>query len=152
MLEIIKKFTFLILLLGLFIACEPKPEPINYGDDECELCRMRIMDNKYGAELVTDKGKVYKYDSIECLIGYSLNKNLIGDINHLMLVSDFSKPGKLVDARKSYYVHNNNFRSPMGLNVSAFINESEQLKFLTVNSGEKLNWIEVVELVKQDNL
>ncbi|MDP2364337.1 MAG: nitrous oxide reductase accessory protein NosL, partial [Ignavibacteria bacterium] len=66
--------------------------------------------------------------------------------------SDFSKPGKLVDARKSYYVHNNNFRSPMGLNVSAFINESEQLKFLTVNSGEKLNWIEVVELVKQDNL
>ena len=109
------------------------------------------MDNKYGAELVTDKGKVYKYDSIECLIGYSLNKNLIGDKKHLMLISDFSKPGELVDARKSFYVHNNNFLSPMGLNISAFINESEQLKFFTENSGEKLNWIEVVELVKQDD-
>jgi copper chaperone NosL len=109
------------------------------------------MDDKYGAELVTDKGKVYKYDSIECLIGYALNKNLIGDEKHLMLVSDFSKPGELFDARKSFYIHNNNFRSPMGLNVSAFINESEQQKFLAENSGEKLNWIEVVELVKQDD-
>jgi len=151
MLKIFKKFALLTLFFGLFSACEPKPDPINYGIDECELCRMRIMDNKYGAELVTDKGKVYKYDSIECLIGYSLNKNLIGDKKHLMLISDFSKPGELVDARKSFYVHNNNFLSPMGLNISAFINESEQLKFFTENSGEKLNWIEVVELVKQDD-
>jgi copper chaperone NosL len=149
--SIIKKFAFLISLLGLFIACEQKPEPIKYGDDECELCRMRIMDNKYGAELVTEKGKVYKYDSIECLIGYALNKNLIGEQNHLMLVSDYSKPGELVNARKSFYVHNNNFSSPMGLNVSAFANESGQLKFITENSGEKLNWIEVIELVKQDD-
>lgn len=149
--SIIKKFVFLISLLGLFIACEQKPEAIKYGDDECELCRMRVMDDKYGAELVTDKGKVYKYDSIECLIGYALNKNLIGEQNHLMLVSDYSKPGELVDAKKSFYVHNNNFRSPMGLNVSAFLNESEQQKFLAENSGEKLNWIEVVELVKRDD-
>jgi copper chaperone NosL len=150
-LEIFKKYTFLILSLGLLTACKPKPEPINYGGDECELCRMRIMDDRYGAELVTPKGKVYKFDSIECLIGYSLNKNLIGDENHLMFISDFSKPGELVDARKSFYIHNNNFRSPMGLNVSAFANDSEQLKFLTENSGEKLNWIEVIELVKQDD-
>lgn len=109
------------------------------------------MDEKFGAELVTDKGKVYKYDSIECLIGYALNKNLIGDKKHLILVSNFSKPGELVDARKSFYVHNDNFRSPMGLNVSTFIDESEQLKFLTENFGEKINWIEVVELVKQND-
>ena len=39
----------------------------------------------------------------------------------------------------------------MGLNVSAFASESEQLKFITENSGEKLNWIEVIELVKRDD-
>ena len=109
------------------------------------------MEDKYGAELVTEKGKVYKFDSIECLIKYSLNKNLIGDQNHLMLISDFSKPGELVDARKSFYIHNNNFRSPMGLNVSAFMVESEQLKFIKENSGEKLSWIDVIELVKRDD-
>jgi copper chaperone NosL len=95
-LEKYKKFTFLILLLGLFVACEPKQEPINYGVDECELCRMRIMEDKYGAELVTEKGKVYKFDSIECLIKYSLNKNLIGVNDQLVLVSDFSNPGELI--------------------------------------------------------
>ncbi len=147
--KIIKIFVMISFVIVLLAGCEQKPEPIKYGEDECELCRMKIMDYKYGAELVTDKGKVYKFDSIECLIGYSLNKNLIGNENHLMLVSDYSNPGNLVDAKKSFYVHNNNFRSPMGLNVSAFGSEAEQLKFVEENSGEKLNWIEVIELVKR---
>ena len=29
---------------------------------------MTIVDPRYGAELVTTKGKVYKYDAVECLI------------------------------------------------------------------------------------
>ncbi|MGB5288980.1 MAG: hypothetical protein WBN42_10875, partial [Ignavibacteriaceae bacterium] len=56
---------FLLPLLFLLASCGSKPEPINYGKDECEFCRMQISDNRYGAELVTDKGKVYKFDSIE---------------------------------------------------------------------------------------
>ena len=48
-------------------ACSKGHQPINYGEDECEFCKMMVMDKRYGAELVTDKGKIYFFDSIECL-------------------------------------------------------------------------------------
>lgn len=133
-------------------ACEQKPEPINYGSDECDHCRMRIMDDQYGAEIVTDKGKAYKFDSIECLISFSLDKNFTGDKNQLMLVTNFANPGELIDAAKAFYVHNDKFRSPMGLNVAGFQTELQKKDFIKNNSGNELNWIELIELVKHNNM
>ena len=111
---------------------------------------MMITDNKYGAEVVSDKGKIYKFDSIECLIEFALEKNIVGDASQSFLVTDFSKPENLIDAKTAFYVHNDNFRSPMGLNVSAFGSESELTSFITANGGKKLSWVEVIELVKQN--
>lgn len=139
-------FVFLSLI---FLSCGKSPDPINYGKDECEHCRMMITDNKYGAEILTDKGKVYKFDSIECLIEYALEKNMIGDVNQKFLVTDFSKPSELIDAKTAFYVHNDDFRSPMGLNVTAFGAESDLVSFITTNGGKKLSWVDVIELVKQ---
>jgi copper chaperone NosL len=133
-------------------SCSSEPEPIDYGQDECEFCRMLITDNKYGAELVTDKGKIYKFDSIECMIEFSLVKNTLGDINNKLLITGFYDPGNFINARKSFYVKNDKFRSPMGLNVTAFNNEEKAQKFLAENGGEKLSWVEVIELVKQRSM
>lgn len=142
---------FLPILLSLFLlsSCGSEPEPINYGHDECEYCRMLITDNKYGAELITDKGKVYKYDSIECLINYALAENLIGNNEVKMLVCDFTNPGNFTDARAAFFLQNNNFRSPMGLNVMAFGEENNRSNFGKDNGGSRLSWIEVIELTKQ---
>lgn len=139
----------LLFLTLSFNACTPSPEPINYGEDECEYCKMRVTDNKYGSEIVTDKGKVYKFDSIECLIEFALEKNIIGDVNQTFLVTNFANPGNLIDTRTAVYVQNDDYRSPMGLNVSAFGSESEAQKFLSENGGRKLSWFGVIELVKQ---
>ncbi|MBT8380340.1 MAG: nitrous oxide reductase accessory protein NosL [Ignavibacteria bacterium] len=147
--KIISSTLFLVLTIILFVSCGSEPEPINYGHDECEYCRMLITDNKYGAELITKKGKIYKYDSIECLINYSLVENLLGDNEVTMLVDDFSNPGNFTDARTSSYLHNDNFRSPMGLNVMAFSTEEQRSNFAKENAGSKLSWIEVIELTKQ---
>ena len=138
----------IISSLLLLLACSRSPEPINYGEDECELCRMRIMDKQYGSEIVSDKGKIYKFDSIECLINYSLQKNLLGDENHLFLVSDYSSPGKFAEAKKSFFIYNNDFKSPMGLNVAAFSLQTDADLFLKQNGGDKLSWLSVVELTK----
>jgi copper chaperone NosL len=108
-----------------------------------------ITDNKYGTEVVTDKGKIFKFDSIECLIEFALEKNSLGDGNHSFLVTDYSKPAELIDAKTAYYVHNDNVRSPMGLNVSAFKTEQDLNSFIETNGGKKLSWVEVIELVKQ---
>src|SRR5690606_30570495 len=57
-------------LLLLFTACKPEAQAIDYGFDSCTHCKMTIADNRYGAELVTQKGKVYKFDAVECLTAY----------------------------------------------------------------------------------
>ena len=133
-------------------GCNSEPEPINYGSDECEFCRMQISDNRYGAELVTDKGKVYKFDSIECLTEFAVVKNLIGDSNQKFLVTDFAQPETFIDASTAFYVLNDNFRSPMGLNVSAFGSEISRQKFVAESGGSLLYWVDVIELVKQRSM
>jgi copper chaperone NosL len=143
---------FLLFLFHLVTSCGNKPEAINYGQDECEFCRMQISDNRYSAELITDKGKVYKFDSIECMVEFAVLKNLIGDSNQSLLVTDFSNPETFLDATSAFYVQNDNFRSPMGLNVSAFDSEISREKFVAENSGQILNWINIIELVKQRSM
>ncbi len=143
---------FVLLTILTLASCGSEPEPIKYGHDECEFCRMLITDNKYGAELVTDKGKIYKFDSIECMIEFSLVKNTLGDTNNKLLITDFDNPDNLVDARNSFYVKNDKYRSPMGLNVTAFSGEEPAQKFISENGGEELSWVEVIELVKQRSI
>ena len=33
-------------------------------------CKMTLVDKKFGAEVVTKKGKVYKFDDLNCMIKF----------------------------------------------------------------------------------
>ena len=142
---------FFFVIIFIF-ACSQKTEEIKYDSDECAYCTMQIRDNKYAAEIVSDDGTAYKFDSIECLIGFALVKNIVEDESQKFYVNDFMKPGNFIDARNSYFVHNKNFSSPMGLNVQAFASETEQENFIKENGGEKISWENVIELVKKNEM
>lgn len=98
-------------------SCGVKPEPIVFGEDHCTHCRMSIADPKFGAQLVTDKGKVYKFDAIECMVPY-LQAN--DDINyaHILAVA-YDEPGELKPVSELKFVFSENYKSPMGGNVAA---------------------------------
>ncbi len=138
-------YFFIIILIS---ACSQKTEEIKYNSDECSYCTMQIRDNKYAAEIVSDDGTVYKFDSIECMTGYALVKNIVKDESIKFYVCDFKNPGNLIDARKAFFVQNKNFRSPMGLNVQAFASESQRQEFVKSNGGDKTSWENVVNMVK----
>ncbi len=148
-----KKFLrliFLSLLILFFSSCSPKPEPINYGQDVCDLCKMNITDNKFAAELVTTKGKIYKFDSIECLFQF---KNSVLDENekiHSEWVNDFSNPGKLIDLKNAHFLLSDYFRSPMGLNVLSFFSQEELTKHKNNYGGKELSYDDVMKLVIED--
>ncbi len=139
----------LLPLLFLTIACEtrPTPEPIEYGRDSCEFCRMIIADAGFAAELKTKKGKVYKFDSIECLAAFVLSGRVSKEEILAMWVSDFAHKGRLIRVEKAKFLVSDRLRSPMGLNISAYESE-EDLKTAFRNFGGKiLTWEEILRYV-----
>ena len=65
------KKVFYFLLLALTFACAKKGAvPIKLNSDGCDFCKMKIADGKFGAELITEKGRVYKFDDMHCMMNY----------------------------------------------------------------------------------
>lgn len=128
-------------MLWLISSCTPTPEPIEYGSDMCDFCKMSIVDAQHGAELVTSKGKVYKFDAIECLIGYSKDQN---DTQYVFeLVNDYSAPKELIEAKQSTFLISENLSSPMGANLTAFGNKKNAEEMLMAKGGKLFSWTEL---------
>ena len=114
-------FTAIILSLGLFLtSCKAEPQPIQYGKEQCVFCKMTIADSRFGCELVTKKGKSYKFDSNECMINYLVRNNIEKKSIALLLTSDYSSTGNLIDVNNAFFIINPAFQSPMGANLAAF--------------------------------
>ena len=130
-------------ILLLFSSCEPQPKAIEYGFDSCEHCRMTISDNRYGSELVTQKGKVYKFDAIECLTAFQEeNKKEAA----MLLVTDFTDPEKFIDAQEAWFLQSKALPSPMGMNLNAFKEKATAEKFQQEHDGKLLTWEEISKL------
>ncbi len=142
--KIIKFLTvgFTLVILG----CSRSPQPIIYGQDGCVNCLMIITDPRYGAELITGKGKVYKFDSIECLADYS--KKIDGKNISSMWVTDFTDRENFVSVQKAFFIKSNELRSPMGLNLTAFSNEKDLMKSIKKYSGRSLTWEQLTNYVR----
>ena len=127
-----------LFILILLITCSSGPQAIEYGKDNCQFCSMTITDNKHASELVTTKGKTYKYDSIECMIRYA-NINTEKEYSYL-LIADYSNPGNLVDAKSSTYLISKKLPSPMGAFLTGFLSEKDAQLILAEKGGNLYNW------------
>ncbi len=132
------------ILLATLSSCTTKPEPIIYGSDQCDHCRMTIMDNKFGAEIITEKGKVYKFDAAECMIRFPKEGKVKEEDIKSRLVTDASRPGQFIDAVSAVYLISEGFPSPMGANLSAYGSKADAEKFRADFSGELKTWEEVL--------
>jgi copper chaperone NosL len=86
---------------------------------------MTLMDDKFGAEIVTKKGKVYKFDDVNCMLGfYHSDFEEQGNMAHLLVIN-FAQPNQLIDATNSWYLKSELIRSPMASGLAAFATEEE---------------------------
>ena len=139
--------TILVFFALIFIGCQNGPKPINYGNDECDYCKMMISDAKYGSEFVTEKGKVYKFDSIECLTAY-LMKNDVE--NSKLYFGNFDNPENFIEGTIVIFVRSEKLRSPMGKYLSAHENKANAEDIINEYVGRIMNWNEVQTLVKEE--
>lgn len=135
-----KKQVFILLTI-LLSSCKVSPEPINYGSETCHYCSMTVIDQQHASQLVTKKGKVFKFDSIECMM-YHLKNVEAADLE-LYRVNDYDQPGELIDATRAIYLISEGIPSPMGENLSAFRNGENAEKAQEEQGGNLFNWQEL---------
>lgn len=135
----------LILLPALFLAagCTPGPEPIRYGHERCAHCLMTISDQRFGAELVSTTGKIYKFDSIECLAAFHHAGKGAPEV-HSVWVTDYQNPPQLIDAAKSAFIYSPDLHSPMGANLAAVSQANAETALAELN-GQIRTWNDVLE-------
>lgn len=147
------KWFFILTLFTLAMvvsSCSKNPEPINYGSDVCELCKMNITDNKFAAEIITTKGKIYKFDSIECLFQFKQYAMDTKEKIHSEWVNDFSNPGNFIELKKAFFLRSDVIRSPMGLNVLSFSSLDKLNEILNQHGGQRMEYDEVMKLAIEE--
>lgn len=141
-----------ILLLGLIVIMGCKsygPGEIHYGQDQCDYCNMNIVDNAFGSQLVTTKGKVFKFDSIECLAAHvQTSKDGQTGVNQMWL-TDFKNPGSFVRADSATVIFSDKQNSPMGIGLVGFSSSDEAQEFIVSIGGRIMSWAETRDLVKE---
>lgn len=134
----------LVVIPLLLSACAPEPRPIRYGEDACAFCMMTVSDERYGTEWVTPKGKVFVFDSIECLAAFErAGEEEAGS----RWVTDFAAPGALISLEGAHFLHSPSLRSPMGMDLTAFGRDVSPRTLVDAYGGTVLGWDEVVALV-----
>lgn len=129
------------LFFGLLGSCNPQPQPIRYGSDQCHFCHMTIVDRVHGAQIVNNKGKAFNYDAVECML--SDLEGFDGGRPQLMLVNHHSEPGALIDATTASYLITEKLPSPMGAFLTAFPNLESAQEQQAILGGETFSWSEL---------
>jgi len=133
----------LVLCLSL-ISCSVNPEPLVLGKDACYTCKMTLMDKRFGAEVVTKKGKVYKFDDLNCLAKFITSASEPEENIAFQLVVDFSHPEKLIDTKQAYYCQSDQIKSPMSSQMAAFEKKEDLEEYNNKWEGIILNWQELL--------
>lgn len=143
--------SILLTLLTVFIlaGCGARgPAPINYGTDLCDYCDMTIADKAFGTEMVTTKGKILKYDSIECLAAAEFECGSSSDI-HSRWATDFNHPGQFLNTDQAIIVATDRQKSPMGIGLVAVNDRTAADDLIAAKGGQVITWNETIQLVAE---
>ena len=122
----------------LFGACGPSgPEPIEVHKDLCHHCKMNIADTRFAAELITGKGRVYKFDDVLCLQAYV--SDLVADPKAEVYICDYADPGHLTPLDSLVFVQGDAIQSPMRGNIAAFRDEKQLQEYNEVWKGIQID-------------
>ena len=140
------KWLSYLLILLVSVSCVTKEaEPIKLNSDACEFCKMKISDGKFGAELITNKGRIYKFDDMHCIISFLQTKTLSENEIANIYVANFCGNHSLLNIKRSSLLKSVALKSPMGGNIGAFDN-TDSLKMIQQQyTGVLVNWSELIK-------
>lgn len=143
-----RRHALAVLALALIAGgCSSGPRALVAGEDSCEYCRMTIDDVRFGAMVITAKGRIQTFDSIECLASYVAALSA-SDRPRGVYVANHEHPSQWMDAAKATYLHQSQLRSPMGRELAAFPREADRNTLIQRYGGRAMVWSDVLALVQ----
>ena len=127
-------------LLLTISSCNTGPEPLKTGVDNCHFCKMTISDVRFGAELVTKKGKVYKFDDSHCIIDFIGSKDVESKNIKNIYFTNYAGTHELIDVNNAFLLKAEGLRSPMGGNIAAFDNKDSLITIQKRFNGSLVAW------------
>ena len=137
-----------MLLIGL-ASCNQGPKNFNYGEDICEDCNMTIVDEKFGAQLVTKKGKVLLFDDVHCLAGFLKDASIQDKEIDKILFIDYNKKNSFIDKDFAVFVYSPQLKSPMNSHIAAATDKPAAEALAASLKGETLLWPDLLKSVQQ---
>ncbi|MCU0423828.1 MAG: nitrous oxide reductase accessory protein NosL [Bacteroidia bacterium] len=150
-LEKLKKFRAkrlpLLAFSLLLVSCNQQgPVPIKLHNDACNFCKMTIAEGRFAAELITDKGKVFKFDDLSCMIRF-LNENK-NQVYTQKYINDYTKNNILIDAESALFIYSPNVRSPMRGDVASFAMQEDADKHSKMWNAPILKWNQLNSVIE----
>jgi len=140
-----KYLVFSTLLLLMVSACiNQEPKEVNLHTDECAYCKMVISDQQFASQLVSDKGKSYPFDSIECMAAYAYQTQDVAE-NAKLYAPDYTRRGEWLILESADIYHAESVPSPMGLSLFAL--PREEAVPASIEDAEKMSWHETINFV-----
>ncbi len=138
------------LLLVTLSACQTAPRQLVAGTDACDYCRMSISDVHFGGELQVRSGRIYTFDSIECLASFYLDASERKDVRTAW-VADYES-AKLVPVDSAIFLRASRVHSPMGRSLVAFGPERPASTLHAQYGGDVMRWPDVVALIRAEQI
>lgn len=137
-----------VLGLMLLAACAQGPKPIAYGAAECAYCRMEITDARFGAQVLTPKGRTMDFDSIECLADYVASVPEGGAAR--AWVSDWEHPGTMLPVTEARLLRvRGPAGSPMGQGLLAVRADADAAALARTLGAQPVEWSELVAAARR---
>lgn len=127
-------------------GCSTKPDAIIVGKDQCCFCKMTVSDAKFGAEIITVKGKNFKFDDMHCVLAFIKNKQIeLKEIKEVYL-TDFESTGhELIKATDALLIQSEKLNSPMNGNIAAIGDKGSIAKLINTYQGTSVSWNQLIK-------
>ncbi len=93
---------------------------------------------KFIAQCITNKGRVYYFDDLACMIRFKSENTTLSFAN--FYIADFNNPTKYLLINEAILLKNEEIKSPMGGNMIAFSKQIDADEFLQKHTAEKISW------------
>lgn len=130
-----------ISFLALSSCGSNEPKPIALQSDNCDFCKMTIANARFAGEVITEKGRYYKFDDVACMIHY-LKANTRVNYSSVF-VGDYLQPNKFIPAKSGFFIKGGTITSPMRGDTAAFSSAKEAGEYAKKLSATPIRWDEL---------